>query len=1543
MAPLLPSSCTCYTLQLPVLNNQFHSTDELSNKRLTLNHRIGAASILTRSTIFIHGGLTILLNITDISLSTLQRALTFYFSHEKDVQSYDISHYISKEIFFLDLITRKWERLDVHNSISNSFESMSERLFHSMCYYGGCIYIFGGLIPSKQSNHELVVTNELWRLDLINKKWTLLNSDPRITMRFNHSMHVSYGCGDQEQPRLVVMGGLNNLDQPIYKVDIYNLRQNSWEFSGDTDGSQDNIYLNIDGEFIGVTGDSNVSFLTENNFERIPSLTFYSTIQNRNDISQHSSLITIPLIPGSLGERMHTYSQADITEKRLKLAFNLLNPTGGIFGRDLVVSGYCPDRDPNNFHLFLYNTTSGKWTRINLSCHDMDTKVHRFWKTFIWESHHKAVILGSDINDNCSPLVQKFDKLLSLGLHTVNIFHASQYSSRQRIRQGFPPQTSFPVTPEKSTSQHFENYSKYVAPPSEITSITSVFPSYAMALGKDALEVYGKSLADFEFITEEGDSIGIPNYLLRKRWGRFFDKLLAHGYNEVCSELDNNSLYSDFIKSSPRSVSNTFLNSNQGGDTNQQSPHGSKESLFVRQRSSHQLNTYPFSHKRSLFCASSNSNKSGLFQGQHEIETTTDDNSPLLPVSSNEFQNKLFTEPLNSVSLTSSSGDMVFRVPFQDNSTHPKHLYLQPFSLPFDRKSKEKSDSSIHRRFSFCVGLDQNRKLSVHRRLSHPIIRVNSDIQSITSNYKVKPILSPPMSRNTSINFLANSISHSNSNSIKTNNDYINNYIDLALSSPLPHLEPTPPTDPLPSIPFNTGLSYGKRISDSEINSSISSRSSSISQSFSTGSMPPNDISRRTNSPSLPLFIHHQQKDDSTIDFVPPLSVRNKPLPPIPTRENSVVNNNKRASLVPTIESVGSQFSNILEQELDPSLMLRSLYMPWGTSTIRALSEFFYTGQVNGKWPLSPVSLDLFSISKLYEIPLLYDLISEVLYSILGKKEESMVIMTTSLKELFLRKVSAHFLHEEEKLESYLGNNTNYKDLKALQRSLDTIDDGYFDINILRKTSTALSVNTDESDEVWNLDKLFLAETNTPSASNIPTLFAGGPRDSLNSNLSIGFPPTLNLSSFRKSSYVSRGMPYRNKLSLCKDVTPNFRYDNYRDKIGTVESENLTKSYDHNTFDGLIIHSKSLEERKQDTDETLLEPLDNIKLSNLDKLRQSSSSANYILYSKLNEAEMEAENDVCIDDSKNILLSENKRSDESTSSSEDDEFDLGLGLISPDKSNQQANLCTHNNEHSCDSIDPLVKLSTSDSRSNILGLKYTPKNISDQPLQCLSPPTLDSLASPNALPPMDFIIDLIYEVSVLVNDIKLMVRCMSCNQLSKSLKSIKNKLIQDIADLEGLTKVPEKQPSTTESKLPSGKCDDTPIQGSTVDKISKEITSITLQKPKATTESLLRRNTTVSAGNLLSAQTSPRGTNSFSNIMDFKTDEKSTKSFSNISQTSSKPKRSPNYTTSSLVGASIFMASPFGQFPQNKKKKNSVVSSASSASSESFSLFGIKK
>lgn len=85
---------------------------------------------------------------------------------------------------------------------------------------------------------------------------------------------------------------------------------------------------------------------------------------------------------------------------------------------------------------------------------------------------------------------------------------------------------------------------------------------------------------------------------------------------------------------------------------------------------------------------------------------------------------------------------------------------------------------------------------------------------------------------------------------------------------------------------------------------------------------------------------------------------------------------------------------------LEPSLIPRKLYMPFSTNTVKAFCEFFYTGQVGNKWVLAPTLLDNLIIAKFYRVPLLYDLICEVLIDVIRRKEGELLSELSEEKQV---------------------------------------------------------------------------------------------------------------------------------------------------------------------------------------------------------------------------------------------------------------------------------------------------------------------------------------------------------------------------------------------------------------------------------------------------------------------------------------------------------------------------------------------------------------
>ncbi|AET38078.1 uncharacterized protein Ecym_2343 [Eremothecium cymbalariae DBVPG len=1493
MPLLLPSSSACYPLHLPKLDSvQSHELCELDRKKMTLGCRTGAAITLARSSIYVHGGLTVPLNLAEVNSMQVQQELILYFARKKTTNFKNLCEYISRETFYLDLVSRKWMRVPTSSGVvvsrdSNGHEEdkaeedadgkttaiipttttttathaeehqneshieeaaerpdMRERIFHSMCYCNGALYVFGGLVASSLSDYELVATNELWKLDLLDKTWHLESNDPRVARRFNHEMHVLYEFDDDNDTRLVIVGGMNNLDSLVQKVDVYNLTQNRWESFPDLDNEFErltlqgqeqreenldvqNIYTNIGGERVGIAQGSNFALLVEDNEAHVPSLAFYSvseTSGKSNIINQDNPLVAMPLMSDAPGMRMKTHFGTKSSQWRLKMPFNLQYATGIKFGYNIIVAGFYSSLQAGNFMCFLYNIPSGKWTRININCEHSDLKKHRFWKLLVWDSHHKALILGTSEDDKCLPSVQKFDRILSVRLHTINIFPSVRgLSSDSEVpltskKLGISASSTFS---QKDTTKlkmdQFINYSKYIVPPSEITSIRSVFPSYAMVLGKDALEVYGKSLADFEFITEEGDSVGVPTLLLRKRWGRFFDNIIATDYSKVSASFDQQSSTKELVKSSSGSSPNLFPGT-AGKDLG-----GPVDNLS---RPIHVLK-YSYTTPNPVLAKKSTSLLFGPTPKiSHSISGSTlnalelDSHEPVIGPSVSPAAMDMHKKP-SSHGVTSSSTGMVFRVPFKENPNSGKRQSFVQVPPAITLEQSEYSSPSNQsppvtdqrRRSSYTVGghLTQS-QASKLRRASHPFGSARDFSEHFTS--------SPMNSRKDSLASNSSSISFVSSSSERMNNLIFRRNSEDGQSSGnwTFHVQLPPqqsvPTDPLPNLPSSlspihvSGGNGNRRSSELSVTDHFQSVKSSPSSSRNSSSFNEleNPLVQLATSdqnkfgdfnPPPPLrynlnmgpAIEKQVNEDTPID----LDMKSIPFASYQSRESSlgrVISDLPRPSLTPTFESTNSQGSVsavVGENELEPLLVPRSLYLPWPTSTVKAFSEFFYTGQISGKWSFSPVALDLINMAKLYEVPLLYDLMSEVFYSIIGKKEDGMLLSITSLKELFIKKVAVLFDNDEKKIDEHLKAHVHYQKLLRITASIGSIDDGYFDLKLVKKISRVISASTDGSNDVEN-ERGFSGDSGSIySGVGIPS-FSEDSRDKL-SALFAGLPPSRKSSSFHlRANTFSRA-----KSSLSKEVSHNIDDRKRLSQIGNIREENNpTVTIPLRTASNLE-NDLDIPSTDDDGDIDSEEDYENLKIDDEMSLHDEGKiidARTFLPDSKNSTNQDEADEDMF------KLANPYTTDTSSVTTSDSGEQDGGPGLISLSKIEKK--LRERDLE---ESIDPLTKVASNPEPF----IPYKPTNpiskcnskTEQQPSS--SSPTLDSLASPNALPPVDYIMELIFEVSVLTNDVLMMVRSMDCIQLSKALKSTKRKLYADIASLDEMVRNKGKVDDTLKS------------------------------------------------------------------------------------------------------------------------------------------------
>ncbi|AEY97852.1 FAFR168Wp [Eremothecium gossypii FDAG1] len=1420
MPLILPSAGNCFPLRLPKLDaGQLQDLDERAQKRLLLECRTGAAVALGRSSLFVYGGLTIPLNLPEVTLVQIQQELILHFARCKTANYLNLCEYISQEVFSLDLLSRRWERVQLAEEEKSGGAGVSaegpdgtvmrERIFHAMVYCGGCLYVFGGLVASSHSEYELVATNELWQLDMRTKVWTLLSDDPRVQRRFNHELHVLNEFDDHDT-HLIIVGGLDNMDKKVHKVEVYNVTRGCWESFEDCypaditncntlesacDLHVGQIHSNIDDQPAGLVRGSNFGLLVDNE-DHVPTLAFYSapeTNKTRDSSCWENPIVMMPLLPNARGKRTKVHMPSKASIRRLKMLFDLSFVSGILFGPNIIIIGFHAGLLGSNFYAFLYSIPLGKWTHLNINCPHSGMRRHRYWSLFHWESHHKALLLGTYEDDSNLPTVQKFDRMLAIRLQnafpTVKSLLSDGVGIRVKIArthsgQGFTSQKDA----FKKTEQ-FESYSRYIVPPSEITSIRSVFPSYASVLGKDALEVYGKSLADFEFITLEGDSVSIPSLLLRKRWGRFFDHILAQDYSKLSSSVD----HVQFEKSVDGSNSDSSTNiANQLANP---STEGRDQHAPESQVSSENVPRLNFGLRSNVATGSAMLNKksvslilnptwrlspsvSGLALNIQEQESKEEPSDPLSEETINESGAK-------GASLTSSSGGMVFRVPFTESSESLKqrensqpapsiHLELADYS-PQSKKSLSTSTDK-RRRSSYTAGSHWKQvKASGYRRASHPIGNIRDLLYGAD-----RTTSSPLNSRRGSAVSNTSSISYVSSSSERLSNRHCKRDSEdsssgtLTFNINLPPQQP-PPTDPLPTLPLNITGEYqysNRRESEHSLVGIPRSLKSSPSSSRCSSSFNEFDTKFRQ------YTLAERGRESTTGPHAPPIQFNpvmesgeklfyketeldpKQPIARSQTTEsfNKSVGDVSRLSLTPTLESYKSQSSlSAALGELEPLLIPRSLYLPWPTSSVKAFSEFFYTGQVNSKWPFSPVSLDLLHMAKLYEVPLLYDLTCEVFYSIIGKKMVGLIQSVSALKELFLQRVDTFLDNDELKINEYTKSHHTFQTLLQLEESIASVDDGYFDLKLMQKVSRAFSTSTDGSTDADH-DKEFSTTSSCISSPALSPVFGDYLRDSISLPGARSHPPTSlrphgrNQSAFRHRSISSS----KKKENIIADFSkvPNRSSPSEGHLMGEAPLSESGGHADHIDEDPHVVSDADIEDFDQD----------------LPKINKHDDTGSVKKDPALHECET-----VRRLDSFDIEM-EGCPSESSSDSDEDETAELGR--ISNAK---LAKLRARNLE---EAIDPLDKITTT---MDNLNLRYQTPPIKTTPDVDPSPNntlTLESLASRNAPPPMDYVVELILDATVLNNDVLMMVRCENCLSLSKWLRSTKKRLFQDISLLD---------------------------------------------------------------------------------------------------------------------------------------------------------------
>lgn len=1040
MTTIIPSPSSCHVLQLPPTEK---------DDRLNLNVRTGSASVLLSSLVFAYGGLTIGL---DLGTNVSPQEITSNFIKMLEAnKSKKIKNYLSGEMFYLDLISKVWTRVN----IPEGSPKPKPRLFHELCRGVNCVYLFGGItLPDDlddrvdEKSCQLVPCNDLWEFNLKDQTWKLLHDgspldDPKNapSPRYCHKMTLIQNlqfAKKKDHYGLLIAGGRNAHGKPLYDNFIFDLVDKTYietvnpiklvassgnptkdSESGLTNFSSANHSKELNVNYL---DSAIVNFSEEveyhhhhHHHDRKDSSTHGPVVQNISTLEEESIVVYSPTKEGNNGEiinpmlsfrvgkklgtgktmplhkrKGHANKLKDNTNSQLVLRtipYNLRYPTGGLFGQNIVIIGFLPgDFD---ISIFIYNRPTGKWSRLNIFCHH-DYGSHRFWGGFAWTSHHKVVLLGNYVTSRTTSSVRFFSSMITVSLPVTNILASFEMTGSHF----HGPDGKRYVTNENSSTDEAASNSTVEDESASSMSDSDVEDHIPARHTRKLSSVSSKSSSkpgapNLSF--NEYVHYAAPKASFTKIRSVFPPAAITLGrsafdrYGDMMSDLEFVSSNGDRIP-----VSMTVLKERWG-------------KYFIDILAKAYVSAVDKFENDAMIDPSPNKPASGQMHSTHKKKRN----------SAGDVSGDQFFDPHDKTQHFKISTDSPpkeapkFRLPFQDISSAPSlvakelNTSVDPHKIVAERNASISSSSS--------TASAQN---------THP--------QDLPPQLPIpeEPLPSVPL---TPSSFRTSS----RKNSADPNSPRASLMHTLTVLRSIPAQSGKSPrtspfTSPRSSISGDTDatgkvmplIKADKNITD-EPSEQTNERRPSARRSVSSTSDNPYKKS------SLGTLI----SDTSTP------SDKSESL-----QDNSYHEEDSHERTILNFENTDAK-----SFEMEPSLIPRKLYIPFCTSSLKAFAEYLYTGQVGNRWPLRPCALDCMLIGRYFRVPLLYDLTSEVLFGIIGRKEVHII------KES--RKMKRKFAALSEELGHPLSDDFKFP-LDEFEGFMNTVDDGYLDIALLRKSSS---------------------------------------------------------------------------------------------------------------------------------------------------------------------------------------------------------------------------------------------------------------------------------------------------------------------------------------------------------------------------------------------------------------------------------------------------------------------------------------------------------
>lgn len=1049
-------SSGCHTLTLPPAEK---------DDRLNLNVRTGSCSTLYNSLVFVFGGLTLGMDLPKISVHDI----ISHFTHKvaNTANSKNFLRYLSNELFYLDLIGKSWSRA----IIPPDAPKPSPRLFSEMVAFNNCVYIYGGLVinpkyklsdadnPAVVPADLLLPTNDVWEFNLETNHWTPLYVQgphnkfiprPSFCHKLTKLESLSF-AGKPDHYGILIAGGKNlqstllfdNLvfdlvDRQFVPGDyVLHLAKNPYIHFINSSDISGNISNDISGNIAGDSAlsvdycnSSIVGFSNQfNHYNHLQanessahlgeapghtskpaeSLLVYSPVTNTTKSTNPLVLfkLTKSIKPGKCLPVHRKLQETDSMSTQI-IPFALKYPIAGLFGQNLILTGFLPN--DYDISIFVFNRPTGKWSRLNIFCnHDYGS--HRFWGGFAWHSHHKVVLLGNYVTSRTTSSVRYFTCLITVNLPVTNILASSELAGGGHYHdddgnriyfdddnsssstssdisddisdEGLPPENR-PLTPPPDSRRP-----SYVSKGSRGSVSTAKSPR---AISFSEYVHYAAPTANFTTI----NSIFPPAAITLGR--NFFDR-----FGDLTADFEIISVNGDRIPVSLmvlierwgdyfiELLARGYVSAVEKFDESQQT---AKESAMFNDNPSFghigrrddgssfsSVNSHDKKTKTWSFASSSSL--------QHESQANV---HPQLPKPKDDKPEK--TDKPDKTDKTDKPYHLSMSVAPKKIPKDAPHFRIPFQDTPQDKPKPKAKDSDDSLGVIEGETSESPRKGSVSS-FSSTTSLLQSRLQDIPPQLPlptepVPPVpTNPPTFRNSS---------RRNSNDVASPRGSLMHTLVALRNIPTRSPRGSPYSSPRASMSHQGGIK--STLTSSEF--TLKPLTMVMPEPPKSDDMGPGDDPDGTESPSSKM--------------------------PISPLDNILLN-----------------FENLENGtfQMEPSLIPRKLYIPFTTASIKAFCEYLYKGQIGNKWLLAPTALDNLVLAKYYKIPLLYDLISEVLYGIIGRREAWVIKKANELKSQYLSLLTETGIAPDFDMEF---------PLDEYQGFIDTVDDGYLDLALLRKS-----------------------------------------------------------------------------------------------------------------------------------------------------------------------------------------------------------------------------------------------------------------------------------------------------------------------------------------------------------------------------------------------------------------------------------------------------------------------------------------------------------